>query len=257
MRKPFAILLLVALMTAVAPVFTITNGQPDGNAHPYVGLALQPVPGTDTFSICSGSAISPTVFITAAHCFDPSQPVFVTFETAPPITTLTPGFSFPHPAWCRGCEQGLQRRDTHDVAVIFLLQPVALPRYGELPDVGLVDTLAMKADIDLVGYGVQGFTRGGGPPQNVFLATRYVAPSQLVQSNNINSDEFIKLTANISRGMGGACFGDSGGPNLLGGTDVILAMNSFGTNDNCAGVSYSNRIDVQDIREFIEFFLQF
>ena len=40
-----------------------------------------------------------------------------------------------------------------------------------------------------------------------------------------------------------AQYGDSGGPNLLGGTDIILAINSNVTNGSCAGVKYSNRID--------------
>jgi hypothetical protein len=98
---------------------------------------------------------------------------------------------------------------------------------------------------------VQGFVRGGGPPTPVFLATRFVAPSQLIQSNNVQSVEFIKLTANPSKGTGGICFGDSGGPDLLGGTNIVLAVNSYGTNGNCAGVTYSNRVDLQDVLDFI------
>ena len=41
--------------------------------------------------------------------------------------------------------------------------PVVIRSYAtELPAVGLVDTLAMGTSVDLVGYGVQGFVRGGG-----------------------------------------------------------------------------------------------
>src|SRR5262249_11661026 len=47
-------------------------------------------------------------------------------------------------------------------------------------------------------------------------------------SGNSIAHEFIKLSANPSQGTGGACFGDSGGPDLLG--DTILAVNSFVTN---------------------------
>ena len=113
----------------------------------------------------------------------------------------------------------------------------------------------MKRSVSVVGYGVQGFIRGGGQPGQVFLFTRYFAPSQLIQSNNVESAEFIKLTANPAQGKGGICFGDSGGPDLLDGTNIVLAVNTFGTNSNCAGVRYSNRVDLPDILTFINGFL--
>jgi hypothetical protein len=116
---------------------------------------------------------------------------------------------------------------------------------------GQVDTLAMHTNVDIVGYGVQGFVRGGGQPGQVFLWTRYYAPSQLIDANFEQSGEYIKLTANPSQGTGGTGFGDSGGPDLLGGTDTILAINSYGTNNNGAGVSYSNRIDLSYALQFI------
>jgi len=55
-------------------------------------------------------------------------------------------------------------------------------------------------------------------------------------------------------GKGGTTFGDSGGPVLLAGTNTILAVNSFVTNYNCDGVTYSNRIDTYAL-EWINSFL--
>lgn len=140
------------------------------------------------------------------------------------------------------------------MAVIVLDEPVTLPRYAQLPIEGFVDTLPMKTDVDLVGYGIQ-FDQGGGPryPEDGAF-TRYYAPTNLIASNHVHSDEYIKLTANPSQGKGGTCFGDSGGPDLLGGTDIILAVNSYVTNGNSAGVTYSNRIDTYAL-DFIEGFL--
>ena len=66
---------------------------------------------------------------------------------------------------------------------------------------------------------------------------------------------FLKLTANPAQGKGGTCFGDSGGPDLLGDTNIILGVNSFVTNGNCAGVTFSERIDIPEILEWIESFL--
>jgi hypothetical protein len=251
-------LIICALVGAGVRVSTITNGEPDGDRHPYVGVVIQPIPEMPGFfSICSGAALSPTKFLTAAHCADPSMPVFVSYKSGPPFSLakdFTPGTFHPHPAWCIGCGPGLPGFDFHDVAVVILDKRSNPGGFAALPSEGLVDTLAMGTSVDLVGYGTQGFVPGGGPKQQLFFLTRYFAPSQLVQSDNVTSAEFIKLTANPSKGTGGICFGDSGGPDLLGGTNVVLAVNSYVTNGNCSGVTYSNRVDLPDILGFIKGF---
>jgi hypothetical protein len=231
---------IAAVLTAVAPVLTITNGQPDGDRHPYVGLAIQFIPGTNLISVCSGSALSDTRFLTAAHCFDPNLPVLVTYKNAPPYslaTDFTTGTFYPS--------------DTYDVAVIVLDQPSDPGAFAVLPTAGLVDELPMMTEVDIIGYGVQGFIRGGGPPDQRFLLTRYFAPSHLVQSNDVISSLFLKMTANPAKGKGGVCFGDSGGPDILSGTNIILGVNSFVTNSNCSGVTYSQRIDLPEVLDFI------
>jgi hypothetical protein len=180
--------------------------------------------------------------------------VFVSYKSGPPFSLaadFTQGTFHPDPDWCIGCGPGLPGFDTHDVAVIALNAPRNPGAFVVLPSTGLVDTLAMNTGVDIVGYGVQGFIRGGGKPGQIFFFTRYFAPSLLVQSNNVQSGEFIKLTANPAQGKGGLCFGDSGGPDVLSGTDIVLAVNSYVTNGNCAGVTYSQRVDLPDILAFI------
>lgn len=58
-------------------------------------------------------------------------------------------------------------------------------------------------------------------------------------------------------GFGGTCFGDSGGPDLLGGADTVLAVNSYTTNSDCSGVGYSPRVDVPAILKWISSFLNY
>jgi hypothetical protein len=258
MRKTIVVLTIVVILSlAVAgTAFAISNGQPDGDNHPYVGIALGPATGGG-YWVCSMAAISPTVLVTAAHCFE-GPDVWVSFDEVPTFTNLMTtwpsGTWTPNPDYCPGCGKGLPGFDTHDVAVIVLDDPVTLPRYAQLPTEYLVDTLKMNTSVDLVGYGVQ-FSSGGGPryPEEGAF-TRYYAPTNLVASKFVNSDEYIKLTANPAMGKGGTCFGDSGGPDLLGGTNTILAVNSYVTNGNCAGVTYSNRIDTYAL-DFINGFL--
>ena len=244
---------ILALVLGLAgTALAVTNGRPDGNNHPYVGMAIGPATGGG-YWVCSAAAISPTVLVTAAHCFE-GPAVEVSFTQGRPYA-WNPGIWTPHPDWCMGCAGGLPGFDSHDVAVIVLDQPVSLARYAQLPTKDLVDTLPMRTEIDLVGYGIQ-FDQGGGPryPEDGAF-TRFYAPSLLVASKFVHSDEYIKLTANPAKGKGGTCFGDSGGPDLLGGTDMILAVNSYVTNGNCAGVTYSNRIDAYAL-EFINSYLQ-
>ena len=46
--------LLVLLLVSVVSVSAVTNGQPDGNGHPYVGVAIQPIPSMPGFvTVCS------------------------------------------------------------------------------------------------------------------------------------------------------------------------------------------------------------
>jgi hypothetical protein len=54
--------------------------------------------------------------------------------------------------------------------------------------------------------------------------------------------------------QGGTCFGDSGGPDLLRDTNIVLAVNSYVTNSNCAGVGYSARVDTENVLDWISGF---
>jgi hypothetical protein len=257
MRRLFAALAVTLLAVLLAaPALAVTNGVPDGEGHPYVGMVIAPAE-EGGFWVCSGAAISPTLFVTAAHCFaEPGQQVFVTFDpdgffSETFETDLVSGTWYPDPAFCIGCAPGLPGFDTHDVAVVVLDAPVALDRYAQLPEQGMVDTLTRRSQVDSVGYGLQ--VREKAFTDEAF--TRYVGLSNVSRSRGPVADEFLKLSANPAQGKGGTCFGDSGGPNLLAGTDTILSVNSFVTNGNCAGVTYSFRIDTPEALTFIGQFL--
>lgn len=68
------------LLCLAATALAITYGQPDGNRHPNVGALVGTFDG-QTYTYCSGTLISPTVFLTAAHCNVGTTTVSVTFDT--------------------------------------------------------------------------------------------------------------------------------------------------------------------------------
>ncbi len=106
-----------------------------------------------------------------------------------------------------------------------------------------------------MGYGVQEQIHGGGPLYWTGLRVWLYAPSEFISGKFVHSAEFMKVSLNASQGKSGTCFGDSGGPNLNGGTDTVLAVNSYVTNSNCAGVGYSSRVDIPEVLEWINSFL--
>jgi secreted trypsin-like serine protease len=54
---------------------------------------------------------------------------------------------------------------------------------------------------------------------------------------------------------GGTCFGDSGGPNFLGTSNIVAAVTSFGINGNCAGTGGVFRMDRQGVNDWVKSFL--
>jgi hypothetical protein len=72
MRKTgIAVLIAFVLMLVTAVgAYAITNGEPDGGRHPYVGLLVFDFAPGEPGWRCSGALISPTVVLTAGHCTD-------------------------------------------------------------------------------------------------------------------------------------------------------------------------------------------
>jgi len=269
----FAAAVAMVLMTA-APVGAITNGSPDGNAHPYVGLLVFD-DATGPAWRCSGTLISPTVVLTAGHCTEGAVAARVWFQ-ADVTSGAAPSYPYggagsgategtPHTNPLYGTKSGygggngLPAYAFRDIGVVVLDRPVEMSQYGQLPSAGLVGDLKSKAKVDFVGYGVQYQAKIAGskvpqpPPYYRWTGprVRMYAPSELVSGKFVHNAEFLRLALNPGGGSGGTCFGDSGGPDLQHGTTTVLGVNSYVTNVNCSGVGYSSRVDVPQVLNFI------
>ena len=265
-----AVLLLatmaLAILLAGGVAQAIVNGQPDGNRHPYVGAPVtefEVAEGeTELLPSCSGTLISPTVFLTAGHCTEfliaEDLPTYVSFDPTyvPGESELISGTPYTHPSYCESCKPGLVGYLAYDVGVVVLDEPVTMATYGELPTAGLVDTLPRGYPLTVVGYGASDFAVGGGPPRDVYLDIRQRADVRLLSTRNRAGEMFIK-TSNGTPGQGGqgACRGDSGGPVFLPDQTTIVAVVSFGPSLRCAGVAYHQRVDRPVILNWVRSFL--
>jgi hypothetical protein len=87
MRRVVLVLATMALAIVLASgvAQAIINGEPDRGpkAHPYVGAYVVKVEGK-LLPVCSGTLISPRVFLTAGHCTDflieENLPTYVSFD---------------------------------------------------------------------------------------------------------------------------------------------------------------------------------
>ena len=144
----------------------------------------------------------------------------------------------------------------HDVGVVKLCSPVIRATYGALPEVNQLDALKTRrgtqnVTFTAVGYGLQKSFPDAASYKDQALRLRMVATPHLLQINvpGFTGDFSMLLSNNAA--TGGTCFGDSGGPNFLGGSNVVAGVTSFGINTNCAGTGGVFRMDRQDVLDFV------
>jgi V8-like Glu-specific endopeptidase len=242
MRRLIVAAAALAALIGATPAAAITNGAPDGNQHPNVGGLVSPTQYSDgTWIYCSGTLISPTVFLTAAHCAENGENVGVTFDTAYQAgDKVYYGTVHSDPLY------GHVQSDPHDIAVVVFDKPVKGIAPAKLPTAGSLSNLSKSQKFTSVGYGAYEVTNQPGGHQYLYNDVRMVATGTL---NSINA-AWLRISMNPSTGNGGTCYGDSGGPNFLGSTDIVAAITITG-DAVCRSTNVDYRLDTQSARAFL------
>jgi secreted trypsin-like serine protease len=244
-RPRTATLALAAALSLVGgAAHAIVSGTPDGSAHPAVGGLVADTAYSDgTWTYCSGSLVAPTVFLTAAHCGEGGDGrVRVTFSSAyrdgDPVHA---GTFHADPLYGGG------ENDPNDLAVVILDRAVTGITPVRLPQAGSLGSLAADTAITGVGYGAYAVPNGPGGHQYLYDDVRTAANGTL----NSVTKSWLRISENPSAGNGGGCFGDSGGPNFLSGTDIEVATTITG-DAVCRSVNTAYRLDTASARDFLK-----
>lgn len=233
-----------AAVTLAAPATAITNGTADGQHHPNVGGLVAPKAYSDgTWVYCSGTLISPTVFLTAAHCDEGGdERVRVTFSTAYKDGDPTYSGTFQaDPAYNQ------KQSDPHDIAVVTLDEPVKGITPAELPEANSLGRLPSDQKFTSVGYGAYEVTNQPGGHRYLYDDVRMKATGTL---NAVNR-AWLRISMNPATGNGGTCYGDSGGPNFLDDTAVVAGTTITG-DAVCRSTNVVYRLDTRSARTFLD-----
>jgi hypothetical protein len=171
---------------------------------------------------------------------------------------------------------------TYDAGLVILDQPVTdvypdLTEYAALADPGTLEEY-VAADVGgatttVSGYGLSNDSGDseesedsddsedsgesaepadpGSPEELVDLRSRLMARTDVVGLNTEQTGAYnVELAGTQDGEGGGACFGDSGGPLLLPGTDVSIGVISSGT-PTCDGSFLSYRTDTEPVLSWI------
>jgi hypothetical protein len=266
---------MLATIAVAAPASAITGSYVDDNIHPYVGLVAFYDEAGEFQHRCSGSLLSPTVFLTAGHCTDDGaggvnasariwfqQDAGVHYD---PATQHDPVSGYPdecaagtlgvvcaesHEMYNYGFDNFAGFPDTKDAGIVILDQPITVAKYATVARVGLLNNVKKPGLwFTVSGYGISHLAKSGA---TISFRERLMAVSTLVNLGARDAGGYNIQTQGNGGWRGGTCSGDSGGPILLRDTDVIVGITSFGkSNAGCRGTDFYYRTDRQAVHDFI------
>ena len=255
-------LLLAPRTSAITYGFVDSN-----NTFRNTGAFVVKSTNGEIFPICSGTLITPNVFLTAGHCtlfytqdLAPEGDVaYVSLDQSIPFGSLTSNqtqlLRVAHVVTNPNYNQS--QSDSGDIGVLILERSVRGVTPATLPACGLLDQLVAQnglktATFTNVGYGLQNRVVGGGVPffQDINPIPRMFSFSSF---NSLNGG-YLRLSQNASTGNGGTCFGDSGGPNFLtvNGRQLIVSITITG-DSVCRSTNVDYRLDTLSAQGFLAY----
>lgn len=227
--------------------------------------------------VCSGAMVDANTFLTAAHCtapftWPPGVRFFISLDQD--VQGALDAANAAHPddpvavAQAVGVE-GVAHTEpgypgpssnTHDIAVVEVPAAAMAARWtftpATLPTAGLLDRLGQRVlddtDFVVVGYGTEEAQREPGGHVHPGGGVRMKAP----EGFNALNKNWVRLSMHEQQGHGGACYGDSGGPNfaVLGGKLVLVATTITG-DVPCYATNVVYRTDTPTARAFLTEFV--
>lgn len=226
--------------------------------------------------VCSGTMIDADTFLTAAHCttgwpegvrfhvsldqdvqsaLDRATERFPGQPTAIADAVGVEGIAHSDPHY-----PGTQA-DAHDIAVVevpardmarrWSFTPATLPTAGQLDQLG--PSGLRSTEFVVTGYGTEDAQRGPGGHVHPGGGVRMKAP----ESFNVLNKAWLRLSMIEAQGNGGACYGDSGGPNfaVLDG-ELVLAGTTITGDVPCYATNVTYRLDAPNARAFLDDFVE-
>lgn len=233
----------------------IINGTPDGNGHPYAGgVDVRPT----GFTIpASGVLVSPTVFVTAGHVgkFFTNKGLTTADVSFDPVFDYDSGTFYTGDIHINPDYTG-QINDQNDMAVIVFPEPIPGVTPAELPTKnylgGLHPQQLHSETYPAVGYGISrmsGANEGGGQPgiDRSSGGTRRVGTWSFMSLDR----DWIRFDMHEQEG----CVGDSGAPNFLGNSNLVVGIGISG-DFQCEHMGSDLRLDSARTRAFLEEFVE-
>jgi hypothetical protein len=224
---------------------------------------------------CTGTLVSPTVIITAAHCTEaPVDTVYYSFDWQGPLgePDAKPGIPAQlvnDPGWTLGgtnadgsqnlftdpdWDGDLQNQSLDDIGIIVLDTPVTGIEPADIAPLGYLEGTPRGTLFTLAGYGIRYDKPESGPQKPASIADRERRFTVSPLSNLTRDTLMLASNPNDKRGGGGICSGDSGGPVFLDG--YLVAVTSWGSSQFCRGGQTGfQRLDTADAFEFYGPFL--